>query len=129
MDVLMRFGFSIDEIKNMMDTNEEIEAVPDKSINEIITILNNIGCNNKHIENIFYTNPFVLSRNPKELKKLIEELQKLGLIHLEIVFDSNPYLLNIGSSEIKNIIKQKEKEGLSGEQIKDYFYFSSDEIF
>lgn len=129
MDVLIRYGFSIEEIKNMMDTNEEIEGISDKNINEIIEILTSINCTTNHIKNIFYSNPFILSRPPKEIKKIINELLELKLIHLELLFDSNPYLLNSSSTEIKNRIELKEKEGLTEEEIKDYLYFSSDEIF
>ena len=32
MDILMRYGFSIEEIKNMMDANDELENVPDNNI-------------------------------------------------------------------------------------------------
>ncbi|MBP5679258.1 MAG: hypothetical protein J6X28_05505 [Bacilli bacterium] len=129
MDVLIRYGFSMEEIKNMMENNKEIESIPDKNIYEMIDILGSIGCLSNHIKNIFYSNPFCLSRNPKDMKKCIEKLQEMNLIHLEILLDSNPYLLNLGEKEIEKIKKQKEKEGLSEEAIKDYFYYHSDEIF
>lgn len=129
MDVLIRYGFSMEEIKNMMENNDDIERIPDKNIYEIIDILGSIGCLSNHIKNILYSNPFVLSRNPKDVRDLIKQLQDLRLTHLEILFDSNPYLLNIGEKEIQRVKKQKEKEGYTEEQIKEYFYYSSDEIF
>ena len=129
MDVLIRYGFSIDEIKNMMENNSEIENIPDKNIYEIIDILGSVGCLSNHIKNIFCSNPFLLSKNPKELQKLIDKFKSLSLTHLEVLLDSNPYILNIGTREIQKVQKQKEKEGLTEEQIKDYFYYSSDEIF
>lgn len=129
MDVLIRYGFSMEEIKNMMENNDEIERIPDKNIYDIIDILGSVGCLSNHIKNILYSNPFCLSRNPKDIKDLIKQLEDLRLTHLEILFDSNPYLLNIGENEIQRIKKQKEKEGYSEEQIKEYFYYSSDEIF
>ncbi len=129
MDVLIRYGFSMEEIKNMMENNDEIERIPDKNIYDIIDILGSVGCLSNHIKNILYSNPFCLSRNPKDMKDLIKQLEDLRLTHLEILFDSNPYLLNIGENEIQRIKKQKEKEGYSEEQLKEYFYYSSDEIF
>ncbi len=129
MDVLIRYGFSMEEIKNMMENNDEIERIPDKNIYDIIDILGSVGCLSNHIKNILYSNPFCLSRNPKDIKDLIKQLEDLRLTHLEILFDSNPYLLNIGENEIQRIKKQKEKEGYSEEQLKEYFYYSSDEIF
>ena len=128
MDVLMRYGFSIEEIKNMMDTNEEIEAIPDKTIYDLIDILGSIGCFNQHIKNIFYSNPFSLSRNTREIKKTIEAFKELEIDHIEILLDSNPYLLNINAKDIRKIRKQKEKEGYTLNEIKDYFYYHSNEI-
>ena len=128
MDVLIRYGFSIDEIKNMMDTNEEIEGIPDKNIYELIDILGSVGCMNNHIKNIFYSNPFSLSKNIKEIKRTIEALKEIGLTHIEVLLDTNPYLLNIKETEIRKIKKQKEKEGWIEEQIQDYFYYHSNEI-
>lgn len=129
MDVLIRYGFSMEEIKNMMENNDEIESIPDKNIYDIIDLLGNVGCLSNHIKNILYSNPFCLSRNPKDLEKLIKQLLELRLTHLEILFDSNPYLLNLGEKEVLKVKKDKEKEGFSEEQIKEYFYYSSDEIF
>ena len=129
MDVLIRYGFSMEEIKNMMENNDEIERIPDKNIYDIIDILGSVGCLSNHIKNILYSNPFCLSRNPKDIKDLIKQLEDLRLTYLEILFDSNPYLLNIGENEIQRIKKQKEKEVYSEEQLKEYFYYSSDEIF
>ena len=118
MDVLIRYGFSMEEIKNMMENNDEIERIPDKNIYDIIDILGSVGCLSNHIKNILYSNPFCLSRNPKDIKDLIKQLEDLRLTYLEILFDSNPYLLNIGENEIQRIKKQKEKEGYSEEQLK-----------
>jgi len=129
MDVLIRYGFSMEEIKNMMENNTEIESIPDKNIYEMIDILGSVGCLSNHIKNIMYSNPYFLSKNPKDIKKLIQKLLSLKLTHLEILFDTNPYLLNSSETEIQKIIKQKEKEGLKEEEIKDYFYYHSDEIF
>jgi len=129
MDILIRYGFSMEEIKNMMENNDEIENIPDKNIYEIIDILGSIGCVSNHIKNIFYSNPFCLSRNPKDIKKTIDKFKNIGLTHLEILLDSNPYLLNLGEKEIQKVYKQKEKDNLKEEEIKDYFYYSSDEIF
>lgn len=129
MDVLIRYGFSMEEIKNMMENNDEIENIPDKNIYDIMDILGSIGCLSNHIKNILYSNPFCLSRNPKDIEKLIKKLQELRLTHLEVLFDSNPYILNLGEKEIEKVKKEKEKEGYSEERIKEYFYYSSDEIF
>lgn len=129
MDVLIRYGFSIDEIKNMMEENKEIENIDDKDIYKIIDILGSIGCLSNHIKNIFITNPFLLSITPEEIEKRIEYLKKLSLTHLEVLFDSNPYFLNIEKKELERKKKELEKLGMTNEEIKDYFYYQSDELF
>ena len=53
MDVLIRFGFTIEEIKNMMDANHDLELVNDKDIYELIEALIKVGCTDNMIKNIF----------------------------------------------------------------------------
>ena len=122
MDILMRYGFSIEEIKNMMDANDDLENVLDQDILDLINILIDVGCHEEHIMNIFNCNPFVLSKDINEIKLLIEKLKSLKIKHLYIVFDSNPYLLNLTANEIENIYNDKIDEGLNSEEIADYFY-------
>ena len=122
MDILMRYGFSIEEIKNMMDSNDELENVLDKDILELINALSKIGCHEEHIMNIFICNPFALSRSVKEIKDLIKKLEELKFKKLYTIFDSNPYLLNMTATEVENIYKEKESQGMSSQEIVDYFY-------
>ena len=122
MDILIRYGFSIEEIKNMMDTNDELESIPDKDILELINVLINIGCHEEHIMNIFICNPLCLSKDVKEIKRIIKKLKEFKIKHLYMVIDSNPYILNMSIEELDNLYKTKNDEGLSPEEITDYFY-------
>lgn len=122
MDILMRYGFSIEEIKNMMDSNDELELATDAHVLEVINLLTSLGCHEEHIMNIFNCNPFVLSRDIKEIKALIKKLEKLDFKHIYIVLDSNPYLLNLTTTEVDNIYKEKKDQGMSDLEIRDYFY-------
>ncbi len=122
MDVLIRFGFSIEEIKNMMDANGEIDTVSDKDIYDIIEILEKVGCQNQHIKNIFLCNPFVITRNVNDIHHLISKLYELGFTSLFSLLDFNPYLLNISDVELEKMIEDKKKEGLSKEEVFDSIY-------
>lgn len=128
MDVLIRYGFSIEEIKNMMDSNQEIEGIEDKAIYELIDILINIGCINSQIKNIFICNPFCISRSIIEIHKSIDKYKELGLDNLNIMFDSNPYLLNLEDIEIAKIYNDSIEKGYTKEQIYNYFYNNSNRI-
>ena len=121
MDVLIRYGFTIEEIKNMMDSNISIESVDDKDIYELIDLLGSVGCLNNHIRNIFISNPFYLSRKTTDIKKLIEKFYDLNFNNLYILFDSNPFILNLDCDEIDEIYNTKKNEGLSDDEIIDYF--------
>ena len=125
MDILMRYGFSIEEIKNMMDANSELENVQDKSILELINILTKVGCHEEHIMNIFICNPFVLSRDIIENKMLIKKLENLNFKKLFTIFDSNPYILNLTDKEIEKIYNEQLDLGLSEEEVIDYFYHNT----
>lgn len=125
MDVLIRFGFSIEEINNIMNSNEEINDINDEQINEVINILEGLGCNSHQIKNILITNPFVLTTEITEIKKLIVKILDIGIEDLNLLFDSNPFLLNIDYKEIDHIYKKLEKEGKNKDEILDFFYYDS----
>ena len=126
MDTLIRYGFSIEEINNMMNSNQEINEVNEKDIQEILQILENVGCGVDHIKNIFIANPFVLTREINEIKKLIVKLLDIGINEINYLFDTNPFLLNIDYKEIDSIVKRLGREGKNKEEIIDYFYFESE---
>ena len=128
MDILIRYGFSIEEINNMMKSNEEINDISDNNISEIIKILEGLGCSVNHIKNICITNPFVLTRELTEIKKLVVKLLDLGIDDLYFLFDSNPFLLNMDFKEIDSIYKKMIKEGKKQEEVLDTFYYESYEI-
>ena len=79
MDILIRFGFSMEEIQNMMDTNDIIEETSDKNINEILDTLKRIDCQEEQIKNIFICNPFCLTKEAKEINDTLQELKGLLL--------------------------------------------------
>ena len=122
MDVLIRFGFTIDEIKIMMDTNGAIGEVSDSSIYELIDILKSVGCKENHIKNIFLCNPFYLVRDISEVHTLIEKLYEYGLSFLYILFDSNPYLLNMTAKDFEDFYQSKVQEKMNKDEILDYIH-------
>ena len=124
MDVLIRYGFSIEEIKNMMDTNYLINNIEDNDIYTIIDILGSVGCMNNQIRNIFICNPFSLSRNTYEVSELISKLKEYGFSELNYLFDSNPYILCLNSSDIELLYNEKKKESLSDEDFRDYINYN-----
>ena len=62
MDVLIRYGFTIEEIKSMMDSNNQIESTEDKSIYELIDLLGSVGCLSNHIKNTPHDDSFPLTK-------------------------------------------------------------------
>lgn len=125
MDILIRYGMSIEEIKNMIDSNPEINNIEDKVIASIIDYLQEIGCRNNIIMNILITNPFVLTRSLEEIKKEIEKLQEIGITNIELLLDKNPYLLNFNYKEIDSIERYQRKLGLKDEEIRKLIYNES----
>ena len=125
MDILIRFGFSIDEIKNMMDSNTEINEVSDNSISEIIRILESVNCSHDTISDIFNTNPYCLTRSVDELKKLMAKFVDIGITNINILLDNNPFILNVDYKDIDSVYKEKINAGLSIDEINDFFYYES----
>jgi hypothetical protein len=124
MDVLIRFGFSIENIQSMMDTNHFIDDMKEKEINDLIDILRSIGCTDTHIKDIFLCNPFYLTRNTVEVKELIHKLSEIGCTSLSLLFDSNPYLLNMEAQELDKFYNKKIHEGFSKEEIINYIHYN-----
>ena len=123
MDVLIRFGFSIEDIKNMMDTNIEIDNINDNNLSMLINILKNIGCFDMQIKNILVANPFYLNRKEEDVRKLINKMEKINMNNLQTVFDSNPFLLNLDVKEFDSIVRRKKSEGLDDDEIVDFICY------
>ena len=123
MDVLIQYGFSIEEIQYILDTNLEIEEVDDRLIYEFIELLRSIGCRNEHIKNIFICNPFCLTNSILDMKVLLQKLDEYGLDTLYITIDRNPYLLNLTISDLEQLYQTKTKEGMNKEEFIDYLNY------
>lgn len=124
MDSLIRYGFTIEEIKILMDTNEDISMVNDSSIKEVIEVLESVNCSKDEIKNIFICNPFCLTNNIKELYKLIDNLKSKGFIHLNLLFSSNPYILNISDKDLEKLYNDKKSDGLTDPEIIDFISYN-----
>ena len=126
MDILIRYGLSIEEIKNMIDSNPEINNIEEKELENIIKYLHEIGCSKKIIINILITNPFFITRSLEDIIKEIEKLKEIGMNHIELLLDKNPYLLNFSYKEIDSIERYQRKLGLSDKEIENLIYEESD---
>ena len=124
MDTLIRYGFTIEEINVLMDTNEDISLVSDNDVNEIINLLKNVNCSEKTIKNIFICNPFCLTNSVNELDKLINKLLELGFKNINLLFDTNPYILNMSDKEIEKLYNKKKEEGFNKNEIIDYISYN-----
>jgi len=125
MDSLIRFGFTIEEINILMDTNEDISSISDIEVNNIIKLLKDINCSNNTIKNIFICNPFIITNNINDITKLIDKLKELGFKNINLLFDSNPYILNISDKLLEKLYNKKKDEGLKKEEIIDFISYNS----
>ena len=124
MDILIRYGFTIDEIKIMMDTNSLIEDINDNNIKSIINILEKVNCNLDDIKNILICNPFCITNNINDINNLIDKLKDIGILELNRLFTTNPYILNISDKELDKLYNEKKEVGLNKEEIIDYINYN-----
>jgi len=124
MDSLIRFGFTIEEINILMDSNEDISLVSDNDVNEIINILKNNNCTNDTIKNIFICNPFSITNSIIDTNKLIDKLKELGFKNINLLLDSNPYILNKSDKELEKLYNKKKEEGLEKSEIIDFISYN-----
>ena len=125
MDSLIRFGFTIEDINILMNTNEDISLVSDNEVNEIIKLLENNNCSINTIKNIFICNPFVITNSISDIDKLINKLKELGFKNINLLFDSNPYILNKSDKELEKLYNKKKEEGLNKEEIMDFISYNN----
>lgn len=119
MDELIRYGFSIEEIQNMMDNNMMINSILDKDVAHLLKILEEVGCSRSQIKNISITNPFYFSQNISSIEELLMILKEMGFSSLPIVLDENPYLLNLSHEDLLQIVKKMRKDGIQEVEILD----------
>ena len=109
----MIVGLSLEDIKSMIERNENIKNLEEQEIKEKIDVLKEVGCRAHHIKNILFYNPFYLNQPIKEVKELIEELTSFGLTNLYTVLEEDPFLLNHDKRELVSFIEEKQEEGIS----------------
>ena len=124
MDTLIRFGFSIEEIQTMMNTNHSIDEISDNDILDLIDLLKDINCKEEQIKNIFLCNPFYITNKKLNIKKLLKKLKEIGFTNIDLLLESNPYLLNMEEEELDRIYNKKIHEGFSKEEIIDYINYN-----
>ena len=124
MDSLIRFGFTIEEINILMDTNEDISLVNDNDVNDIIKLLKNNICSDDTIKNIFICNPFIITNSILDTNKLIDKLKALGFKNINLLFESNPYILNKSDKELEKLYNKKKEEGLEKSEIIDFISYN-----
>ena len=124
MDSLIRFGFSIEDINILMDTNEDISLVSDSDVNKIIDLLKNNDCSDDTIKNAFLCNPFIITNNILDINKLINKLKELGFKNINLLLDSNPYILNKSDKELEKLYNKKKEEGLEKAEIIDFISYN-----
>ena len=124
MDSLIRFGFTIEEINILMDTNEDISLVSDNEVKDIIDLLKKNDCSNDTIKNIFICNPFTITNSILDINKLIDKLKELGFNNINLLFDSNPYILNKSDKDLEKLYNKKKEEGLSKDEIIDFISYN-----
>lgn len=124
MDSLIRFGFSIEDITIMMDTNEDISFINDSDVFDVIKLLEDIGCSVDIIKNIFICNPFCITNNISDTNKLIDKLKELGFKNINLLFDANPYILNMSDKSLEKLYNRKQEEGLEKSEIIDFISYN-----
>lgn len=105
---LIEFGFTDADVSIMLDVCPEISSLNKKDICNKINILKDLGCSDKHIINIFSTNPLGLCI---DINPIINRLKELKFTCLNILLDSNPYILSIDVTVFNNYLKERVNHG------------------
>lgn len=118
-DLLYELGFNEQEIKYLIDINNNLINYNKDDSLEIINILKNNNCTFSQIKNIIYFNSNLLDRNRDDILSLINALKIIKLTNLNLLFDSNPLLLNKDDYEIEEFVTNNMKNGMDISDIAD----------
>lgn len=118
-EILKNIGISEKTIDSMIEICPNIQQLNSEEIIEKINILKHEKCNDTQIRDIIGSNPAYLDASETDVKKLIDELRKLGFKNLNFLFDENPYILNSSDFEIEEYINERVRNGELLENIVD----------
>lgn len=107
------------EFNDIVLLNKDIVNETKEEIDNKITYLEFLGCNEAQIKNIIIANPFYLTSNINDIKELVYFLKKLDITNLNLTFDSNPNILNKKVDELRKYIFIHAKDGNSLKEIID----------
>lgn len=115
-DKLIDLGISEEDFTNLKEFIDEDNR---EDFLKIITLLENIGCDNAILKNIIVSNPIIFERGYEDIYELLNYLHSLGFTYINLLLDSYPLLLSKDAFEIKDYIQERLNKGDSLEDIID----------
>lgn len=110
MDYLANF-LSNEELLEVIMKNPSLKFIEAEDVRILIEFLYNLGCSEKDIAEIIYSNPDFLDLTKEELIKLVDKLRILGLTDYKEMFTSNPWLLTKTPEELDELLVEERKKG------------------
>lgn len=95
-----------EELSEIVEENEEIKSLTKEEIKEILSFLESLKLNGKEI---IQENPFVLTKDKKDLEDLIKTFKKYKIENIHYFIESYPNILNKSSYEIDSWMEKRKK--------------------
>ena len=105
-----------EELLEILEENEEIKSLTQEETKEILSFLESLKINKREI---IKENPFVLTRDRKDLEELINTLKNYNIENIHYMIESYPNILNKSSYEIISWV-EKRKKYMEEEKVIDF---------
>ena len=119
MEELYNYNLDDEDIKHILEINNDIFTLTSSEILEKINILINLGCSIDTIKHVIVTNPYFLTNELIDIKNLINILSYLDIINYEEILNINPFILNNNVYDMEEYIKINKNKGYSDKYILD----------
>lgn len=105
MEELYNYDIGDDELKHILEINNDVFTLSREEILERVNILNELDCTMETIKHVIVTNPYYLTNNMDDIKNLIKLMQEMNIDKFNEILLTNPFILNDSVYDVKEYIK------------------------
>ena len=116
---LEKYGFSMEEIIEMVRKLPSIPAYTAERINKLLRNLEKYGFSKEQVIKIVVKQPAILNYTAERINKLLRNLEKYGFSKEQVIkiVVKQPAILNYTAERINKLLRNLEKYGFSKEQV------------
>ena len=117
MEELYNYNLDDEDLKNILELNNDIFSLSKDEIKEKIKILKDMDFKEDSIKHVIVTNPYYLTNNIVDILNLIKLLKEFNIKNINEIIDNNPFILNNNIYDIEEYIVKCKNNGKNTDTI------------